>query len=280
LRVAPAIVYQVVNLLAEGVGIRAIQRLTGLNRRTVLRILEFAGERCASLLEAKVKDTKPALVEVDEIWGFVFCKQVNAAEFRNDHGDQYTYLASDRDTKLIISYLTGKRTMINTLDFIQNLKDRTSQRFQLSTDGFVCYKGYHGSLGAVRRVFKSEIDYGAEIKTYSNEVEGQRRYSPPVCTGVRRAAWIGNPDKRFICTAHAERANLSVRLFNRRFTRLTLGYSKKLANHRHSVAIFVAHFNFCRKHSTIGQTPAQAAGLTDHKWTPEELLTTQLPEEI
>jgi hypothetical protein len=73
-------------------------------------------------------------------------------------------------------------------------------------------------------------------------------------------------------TSHCERTNLSVRLFNRRFTRLTLGYSKKLENLRHAVALFVAHFNFCRVHSAHGKTPAHEAGLTNRTWTIEEML--------
>src|SRR2546427_10059398 len=124
----------------------------------------------------------------------------------------------------------------------------------------------------VATVFGQAINFGTEIKMYGRDAEGQRRYSAPPLTGVRRRARIGNPDRKTICTSHAERGNLSVRLFNRRFTRLTLGYSKKIENHRHAVAIYVAHFNFCRKHSAHGQTPAQAAGLTDHVWTVAELL--------
>jgi IS1 family transposase len=273
LRVKSEDVYRVVELLAEGVGIRAIERLTGLNRRTVLRILEVAGRQCSLVLDANVREVKAEQVQVDELWAFVYCKQANCGLYAYDHGDQYTFLAIERSSKLIISHLVGKRTHENAIYFMQDLKERTEGRFQLTTDGFSGYTGQYGSIGAVRRVFKKQIDYGTEIKRYAIEVEGERRYSTPEVIGIRRASRIGKPDKRMICTSHAERTNLSVRIFNRRFTRLTLGYSKKLENHRLAVAIFVAHLNFCRKHSARGQTPAQASGLTDHQWTVEELLT-------
>lgn len=272
LRVDPEKAFQVIGLLAEGVGIRACERLTGLNRRTVLGILETAGEKCARLLDSKVRGVNAEQVQVDELWAFVFCKQQNTPLFAEARGDQYTFLAVDRTSKLIISHLVGKRTLQNSVAFMRDLKSRVSNRFQLSSDGFAGYIGRDDNSGAVPLVFGSDIDYGTEIKLYGAEVEGQRKYSPPVCIGARRTPRIGNPNRRMICTSHAERTNLSVRLFNRRFTRLTLGYSKKLTNHKHAVALMVAHFNFCRKHSAHGQTPAIAAGLTDHAWTVAELL--------
>jgi transposase-like protein/IS1 family transposase len=276
LRVAPEKAFQVVNLLAEGVGIRACERLTQLNRHTVLAILETAGQKCGRLLDAKVRGLKVEQVEIDELWAFVGCKQANVVHplYDDNRGDQYTYLAVDRDSKLMISHLIGKRHKDNCKIFLQDLKDRVDGRFQLSSDGFNAYIGGEGSTGAVERIFGDEIDYGTEVKIFgrNREVDGLRKYSPPECIAVRRRARIGNPKRNMICTSHAERANLSVRLFNRRFTRLTLGYSKKLANHKHAVALFVAHFNYCRKHSARGQTPAMAAGLTDHVWSVRELL--------
>lgn len=140
-----------------------------------------------------------------------------------------------------------------------------------------------GQPGQVAKVFGRDIDFGTQIKVYGHNAEGQRRYSAPPLEATRRQRRIGNPSWRMISTSHAERLNLSVRLFGRRFTRLTIGYSKKLENHRHAVALFVAHFNFCRIHSALKikatefgetqqRTPAMAAGLADHPWTVEELL--------
>lgn len=265
---------QVVHLLCEGVGIRAIERLTQLNRRTVLNILETAGQKCASLLDSKIRGIKTEQVQVDELWAFVGCKQHNSKR-SPDEGDQYTFLAIDRASKLIISHLVGKRIKFSANDFMLDLSQRIEGRFQLSSDAFPCYTGRNG---AVYRAFGEEIDYGTEIKIYHNSREQKeyRRYSPPEMMATHRTSRIGEPDRKFINISHAERTNLSVRLFNRRQTRLTLGYSKKLANHKHAAAIFVAHFNFCRKHSAHGQSPAQAAGLTDHAWTISELVASPI----
>lgn len=263
---------QVVHLLCEGVGIRAAGRLSGLDEHTVLNILESAGQHCADLLDRKVRDVKAEFVEVDELWSFIHCKQANAKEF-TDQGDQYTFLATDSITKLIISHVVGKRTHENTYWFMRDLHGRIAGRCQLTSDGFDGYTGKGEKDGAVKKVFDDNIDYATEVKLYGHNAEGQRRYSAPPLTGIRRRRRIGSPDRRMVTTSHAERCNLSVRLFNRRFTRLTLGYSKTLDNHRHAVALFVAHFNFCREHSTLeGLTPAMAAGLTDHVWTVKELL--------
>lgn len=262
---------QVVHLLCEGTGIRACERLTGLSRRTVLSIVEQAGAQCARLLDTRLRNVKAEQVEVDELWGFVRCKQAIAAPDTNE-GDQFTYLSMERTTKLIINWFVGKRTKENTDIFMHDLKARLANRVQLSTDGLDFYKGRKFCHGAVHRAFGYEVDYGVEIKRYGYEMQNQRRYSAPPCIGVTRIAKLGNPVRNLICTSHAERTNLSVRIFSRRHTRLTLGFSKKFENHKHAIALFVAHFNFCRKHSTHGKTPAMASGLTDHVWTIQELL--------
>jgi len=272
---------QVVHLLCEGVGIRAIERLTQLNRRTVLNVLEVAGHKCKRLLDQKLRNLTAEQIQVDELYAFVNCKQHNTTVDDLERGDQYTYLSVDRKSKLIISHMIGKRTGDNCDAFMADLKTRIAGRFQLSTDGF---SGYVGYLGAVFQTFKHGIDYGTEVKEYGRSIEGPRRYSPVVCLSARRTPQIGNPDRDFINTSHAERTNLSVRIFSRRHTRLTLGYSKKLFYHKCAVALFIAHFSFCRTHSALKlkatellraqeQTPAMAANLTSHVWGIEELLT-------
>ena len=63
----------------------------------------------------------------------------------------------------------------------------------------------------------------------------------------------------------------------RRFTRLTNAFSKKLENHMYALALYFVHYNFVRPHKSLAnpyhRTPAMAAGLTDHIWTMEELLS-------
>jgi len=178
----------------------------------------------------------------------------------------------DKDSKLIINWRVGKRNGENTLAFMQDLKSRMASRFQLTTDAF---NGYRIGRGSVREVFGNEIDYSTEEKIWAKpDLAGVSRWhNPLVVVGIKRKRRIGNADLSEATTCHAERMNLSLRIFNRRFTRKTLGYSKKLSNLRHAVAIFAAHFNFIRKHSAHGMTPAQSAKLTDHQWTIEEMLT-------
>jgi len=245
---------QVVHLLCEGMGIRAIERFTQLNRRTVLGILATAGEHCARLLDAKIRNVKAEFVQADEMHGFVYSKPQNTARDDTEHGEFYTYLSADKDSKLIINWRPAKRTPENTLAFVQDLKSRLDGRFQFTTDAM---NDYHRGNGAVRKVFGNEIDYATETKVYGKENNHPSQYfNPMVVVAIKRQRKIGNADLMMATTCHLERLNLSVRLFNRRFTRKTLGYSKKLENLRHSVAILIAHFNFCRVHSAHGKTPA------------------------
>jgi transposase-like protein/IS1 family transposase len=258
---------KVVNMLCEGIGIRAIGRLTGLDQKTVMRILESAGERCASLLDNQIRNVKVNTCQVDETFCFVGCKQrANVIEDVN-RGDQYLFLAIDADTKLILSHTIGKRDSGNALVLMDDLKQRVAGSFQLTTDAFMPYKN------VVRHTFGNTIDFAQLIKIYAaTNLKGERRYSPPECISTRTIIRSGNPDRKKISTSYIERTNLTIRLFNRRFTRLTLGYSKKIENLRHSTALFIAHFNLCRVHGTHKQTPAMAAGLTDHVWSVAELL--------
>jgi IS1 family transposase len=241
-----------------------------------MAILEVAGHKCDRLLDTKIRNVTVESVQVDEIWTFVGCKQVNNINKDADLGDQYTFLGIDRASKLILSYTIGKRDYPTTLSFIQDLKERVNGRFQLTTDQFQAY------VRAVYYTFYGEIDFAQQQKLFGPSHEGSsnmtaRRYSPPECIGVRTKVHIGDPQWNRISTSHVERTNLSVRLFTRRFTRLTLGYSKKFANLKHAVALFIAHFNFCRVHSAHGKTPAMAAGITDRVWQIKDLLTEQNP---
>ncbi len=250
-------------------GIRACERLTRLNRRTILGILETAGEKCARLLDAKIRNVKSDFMQVDELLSFVRKKQQNAGGDETC-GNFYTHLSVCRDSKLIVNFQVSKRSREDSLAFMQDLKNRMAGRFMLTTDGLTTYVR---KTGVVREVFEDTIDYASEVKVFSKENPFSIwRGRLPAVVRINRKARIGNPDLSMATTCHVERMNLSVRLFNRRFTRCTLGYSKTLENLRHAVALFIAHFNFVRKHSAHGKTPAQAAGLTDHAWTVDELL--------
>jgi len=174
-----------------------------------------------------------------------------------------------------MSHYIGKRDKACASAFMADLRGRVKGRCQLTTDGM------YGYLSAVYDTFGAGVDFAQQSKTYNDRDFGafrdERRYSVARgCATVKTDIHIGNPDRALISTSHVERTNLSVRLFQRRFTRLTLGYSKKLANLKHSVALFIAHFNFCRVHSAHKQTPAMSAELTNHVWTVEELFLSTL----
>ncbi|MGA9776728.1 MAG: hypothetical protein WBS33_00480 [Verrucomicrobiia bacterium] len=202
---------------------------------------------------------------------YVGCKQRNNRDNDPFRGDQYLFLETDSKSKLIISHVIGKRTRENTRLLLEDLRQRVPGHFQLTTDGYEPYKIFAPStLG-------KDIDFAQLIKRYANPKETddpERRYSPSVCIGTSILVRRGNPARELISTSFVERTNLSVRLFNRRFTRLTLGYSKKFEYLMHSINLMVFYYNFIWKHSTHGQTPAMAAGLTDYQWTFQELLLT------
>jgi IS1 family transposase len=256
---------QVVHLLCESMGIRAIQRITGLHQETILNILETAGQKAAEFLDAKIRNVNADVIQADEIYSFVYSKRQNTPEEDFERSEQYTFLSVDRRSKLIVNWLVGKRTCENAERFFWDLKSRMANRVQLTTDGF---KGYSDMDGAVTAVFGQGVDYATETKYFASP----ERFLPRRLIGLRHRRKIGNPDMKLVTTCHAKRTNLSVRTFTRRFTRCTLGYSKKLENLKHAVALFVWHFNFCRVHSAHGQTPAQAAGLTGKALTIAELL--------
>jgi transposase-like protein/IS1 family transposase len=260
---------QVVNLLVEGVGIRSIARLTGLHQETVLNVLKTAGEQCQQVLDERIRNVQVEAIQVDEIWCFCGCKERQNTTGNYERGDQYLFHAVESKSKLIISHNIGKRDSGQTLTLIDDLGKRVTSRFQLTTDGFEAYKT------VVPQVLGGRVDFAQLIKIYSatpNLPGPERRYSPGVCTGARRIMRCGTPDLTRVSTSYIERANLSIRLFNRRFTRLTLGFSKKIDYLKASIALLICHFNFCRVHSAHGLTPAQAAGITDHAWTIGELL--------
>jgi IS1 family transposase len=253
-------------------GIRACSRLTGLNPRTVLSILETAGEHCARLLENKVRNVKSQNVQVDEIHTFVGCKAQRTTRDDMERGDFFTYLSVDRDTKLIINWRTSKRDGENTLAFMQDLKSRMDGRFQLTTDA---YPAYWRRPNIVGDVFGNQVDYATETKVFGKKFSPSisQWKNPLVVINIKRQRRIGDADLTMATTCHVERTNLTVRTFTKRFTRATICYSKKLENLRHAVALFVAHFNFCRVHSAHNKTPAQESGLTDHTWTVKDLLS-------
>ena len=270
---------QVVEMLAETMGVRAAARLTRLDKNTILNILETAGEHCARLLDAKVRNLTVPIVQADEVYSYVGCQPHIADEDDAERGDFWTFLSVAKYEKLIINYRVSKRTGEDAAAFLTDLRSRMDMRFQFTTDGFRGYCSHQSSAGNVEDILGDVCDYATETKRFKKDPEftGRRTFFAPYLVGVTRKVRFGNPLMSEATTCHAERTNLTLRTLTRRFVRRTINFSKKLDNHRHAVALFVAVFNFCRVHKSLdGKTPAMAARLTDHKWTVEELLSAQI----
>lgn len=275
IRVDAAKAAQVVEMLAETMGVRAAARISRLDKDTVLRILESAGEHCARLLDAKIRNINVPVVAADEVYSYVQCQPYFDLKDDADRGEFWAFLAIAKHEKLIISYRVSKRTGDDTAEFLEDLKSRMAGHFQFVTDGFRGYCAHRGSSGNVENVLGDVCDYATETKIFRKDPSytGARKFFAPELVRIKRQPRFGNPDMSEATTCHAERTNLTLRTFTRRFTRRTINFSKKLENHRHAVALFAAHFNFCRVHGSLnGKTPAMAAHLTDHVWTVEELL--------
>ena len=226
---------------------------------------------CADFLNERMRNLPCERLQADETWSFCYAKQKNVkpAHFKNGGyaGDIWTWIAIDADTKLIPSWVVGMRDASTARVFIEDLAGRMANRIQLTTDGLKLY------IKAVDRVFGQDIDWAMLVKIYGEiDTEGQRRYTPATCIGCETYGMTGNPDPAHISTSYVERSNLTIRMQNRRFTRLTNAFSKKLENHAAQIAIFMMVYNFQRKHMTLGTTPAIKAGLTDHAWSVEEII--------
>jgi IS1 family transposase len=257
---------QIIGLLVEGTSLRATSRLADCSINTVTKLLVDAGTACAVYQDKTLRNLPCKRVQVDEIWSFIYAKQRNVPEGMEDKaGDVWTWTAICADTKLVPSFLVGGRDSGYAMEFIQDLAGRLASRIQLTSDG---HKPY---LEAVDSAFAGEVDFAQIIKIYGQAPEGQRRYSPPECIGTQVSCVSGYPDMQHVSTSYVERQNLTMRMSMRRFTRLTNGFSKKVENHAHAVALHFMYYNFGRIHKTLRVTPAMAAGVSDHVWSLEEI---------
>ena len=246
---------------------RSTQRLTGAAKKTVERLLVSAGEACLDAHDRLVQGVKSTNLQLDEIWAFVGAKQLHVPVEQRDtgeRGDIWTWIAIDSDSKLIVSWYTGLRNDVAAQVFLTDLRSRLANRVQITADGLKIYPT------AIENVFGSDVDFAQLIKEFEHKPSG--KYSPPACIGTRKKPLIGEPKERLISTSYVERQNMTIRMSNRRFTRLTNAFSKKAQNHEYSLAIHFMHYNFCRIHQTLRVTPAMQAGLTDHVWSLEELV--------
>jgi IS1 family transposase len=264
---------EIIAALCEGVGQRAVTRLTGVDRKTVARLALRVGMGCMELHDRIMVGVRTERLELDEAWSFVGKKQKNVLRHEiNAKDDQYVFIAMAGTQKAIVSWGVGKRNTESTMDFLHDLRGRVIGQPEISTDGFHLYRM------AIRDAFGASASHGVIVKTYSVThlvKEAQGRYSPAAVVAVERQVVSGDPDQ-YVSTSYVERQNLSLRMGSRRFTRLTNGFSKKLDNHVAAVALYVAHYNLCRIHEALKTTPAKALGLTDRAWTIGNLIDAAL----
>ncbi len=261
---------RILGLLCEGTSIRAIERLTCVTQRAILRLLVDLGEGCAKLLEEKISGIEVIDVECDEIWSFVRCKEAVRRKRQYDTavaGDCYVFLGIERSTKVLLAHHVGRRTSADANAFMARLARATDGRFQISTDGF------DGYPNAVEEHLGARVDYGMLVKEFGN-VGGKegRRYAPPRLIGSEKFWISGTPDEDRVGTSRIERFNWTLRTGLRRFVLLSNGFSRKRENLAAAVSVFVAYYNFVKFHKSLRMPPAVAAKIERKPWTLEDLL--------
>lgn len=260
---------QILGLLVEGMSLRAVTRLVGCSINTVTKLLVEVGTACAEYQDKALRNLPCKRIQCDEIWSFVGAKQKNVPDDQKHVfgiGDVWTWTAICADTKLIASWMVGSRDSDAADTFIKDLSDRLSNRVQLTTDGHGVY------LEAVEKALGANVDYAMLIKLYGEGPKTpERKYSPSEYLGTKVDKIQGDPDPKHISTSYVERQNLTMRMSMRRFTRLTNGFSKKVDNHMHAIALHFMYYNFGRIHKTLRVTPAMEAGISDHVWSLEEI---------
>ncbi|HEX4158676.1 MAG TPA: hypothetical protein VHY79_09380 [Rhizomicrobium sp.] len=264
---------QILSMLVEGSSMRSVSRVCGVSINTVTKLQAEAGEAAEAFHDATVRGLQTAQLQCDEIWAFCYAKARTVRHMPEDKfvpgmGDIWTFTALDRDSKMMVSWYSGDRDTSTARAFLCDASSRIETQVQVSTDAWPGYESL------VSEAFPAETSYGQVQKHFTNTPDRgpSRRYSPGVCCGATRKSVFGDADKKAISTSHVERQNLNIRMGNRRFTRLTNAFSKKVEAHADSLAIYFFHYNFCRNHKTLGMTPAQAARLTDERLSMEHLV--------
>jgi IS1 family transposase len=260
---------QIVAALVEGCSIRSTVRMTGASKNTIAKLLIELGAACSEYLDKALVNLNCRRIQCDEIWSFVGAKDKNIPGERKDEfgiGSAWTWVAIDADSKLICSWLVGKRDVGCATEFIRDLAGRLRNRVQLTTDGLKLY------LTAVADGFGSDIDYAMLVKVYGADTGEEKRYSPAICSGCKKEPKVGDPDPKHISTSYIERQNLTMRMGMRRFTRLTNAFSKKIENHVAAIALHYIFYNFCRIHQTLRVTPAMQEGISDHVWSIQDVI--------
>jgi IS1 family transposase len=255
---------RVITALVEGSSVRSTVRMTGVAKNTIQKLLLELGAACSAYQDRVFANLPCKRIHVDECWAFCYAKAKNVtSEIKAKNpcaGDAWTWAAIDADSKLIPCWIIGPRDGVTARIFVSDLAGRLADRVQLTSDGLSVY------LQAVERAFRGDVDDAQLVKVYNETSEGQKRYSPAECVGCTKNVVVGYPDPEHVSTSYIERANLTMRMGMRRFTKLTNGFSKKIENHAAAVALHMMHYNFVRIHQTLRTTPAMAAGVTGKLW--------------
>ena len=269
-RLNPKTRAQVISCLLEGCSIRSTVRMTGVSKKTVSRLLVEVGAVAAEYQDRVMRNLPCRRIQVDEVWGFNYCKQRNVTHKIKAKvpgaGNIWLWVAIDADTKLVPCVMLGSRDATDAHAFVCDLASRLSSRVQMTTDGHRPY------LEAVEAAFGHDIDYAMLVKLYGNDPAGERRYSPAKCNGSIKRVIRGRPDPAHISTSYVERQNWTLRTTMRRYTRLSNGFSRKVENHMAAVALNYFAYNFIRIHRSLRTTPAMAAGVTTRLWEVSDLV--------
>ena len=264
----------VLSALCEGTPINAVCRMFGVGKHAVLRVIDETGEAFADYMDKHFRDLPCERIEMDEQWQYVGMHGQRMAQKEPGRGDFWLWAAIDPDTKLIFSHLIGTRKNSTGTVFVDDVAQRVKGPVQIATDN-------HRSYACnIRGAFGYEgYSYGTETKVFGEPnnwpptaAQMDRKNGIPKAATATRKRVVGSPDLGSVTTSHIERVFLSVRQECTRFTRLTLGYSKDLAMHKRHVALHFGIYNFVRKHSTLGTTPAVAAGVEESRWSLERVV--------
>jgi len=261
---------QIIGCLIEGCSIRATVRLTGVAKKTVMRVLVEVGDVCADYQDHVFRNLRSKRLQLDEMWSWIYCKEKNRTEeiarMNPDAGDVWLWVCVDADSKLVPSWRLGQRDLATAKDFVEDIASRVKGKLQITTDALRTY------LNVIEDAFGSNCDYAQLHKIYGAPTENETRYSPAMCIGCEMKAVSGNPDPKHVSTSFVERQNWTVRTTMRRYTRLSNGFSRKLRNHAAATALNYFAYNFIKIHRTLRMSPAMAAGVETRLWSVEDLV--------
>jgi IS1 family transposase len=263
--------------LVDGNSTRAIERMTDVHQRTIRKLALSLGEGAQRFHNKHVRNLRPSLLALDEVWSFVAKKQARVtASDPAEYGEAYTFVGIEPTWRLAISWCVGKRNQATADEFTADLRSRVVVMPQITTDGFQAY------VSAVGQEFGPGVDFAQTVKNYhsSGRRDDDHRYEPPRGIDfITKKIVYGAPDLDKASTALVERLNGTTRHFVGRMRRLSYAFSKTLAGHKAAMALHYTHYNYCHVVRTLRVTPAVQAGLTDHVWELGELMEALLAAE-